>query len=107
MLGTVLGLIPHLLHHLGSFAGAALLAGLGGTVLFAVLGLVAMTPMLLRLHRRFGTWWAPGAALLLFTAMFAVSSLLLGPALRGTGSNTPQPGPSPSAPAGEHTRHHG
>ncbi|GIE36833.1 hypothetical protein Ait01nite_098780 [Actinoplanes italicus] len=99
VLGAATGLAPHLLHHAGLFAGTALLAGLGGTVLFGVLGVAAMTPMLLRLRRRFGTWWAPGIALLLFAAMFAVSTLVIGPALRDPGDAGP--------PAGEHTRHHG
>lgn len=107
VLGAAMGLAPHLLHHVGLFAGTALLAGLGGTVLFAVLGLATMTPMLLRLRRRFGTWWAPGVAVLLFAAMFAGSTLVIGPALRGAGNGTPRPGPSHSIPAGEHTRHHG
>ncbi|MEV6301989.1 hypothetical protein AB0M02_21425 [Actinoplanes sp. NPDC051861] len=107
LFGAAMGLAPHLLHHIGLFAGTALVSGLGGTVLFAVLGLAAMAPMLLKLHRRFGTWWAPGIAVLLFTAMFAGSALVLGPALRGTGKDTPRPGPSHSVPAGDHTRHHG
>ncbi|MBM0274530.1 hypothetical protein [Micromonospora tarensis] len=104
--GTTMGLAPHLLHHLGLFAGTALLAGAGGTVLFGVLGVAAMTPMLLRLRRRFATWWAPGVALLLFAAMFATSTLLIGPALRRAGSDPPRPDPAHSTPAGEHTRHH-
>ncbi|BEL07467.1 hypothetical protein Q0Z83_056580 [Actinoplanes sichuanensis] len=108
MLGAAMGLIPHLLHHAGLFAGTALVAGLGGTVLFGVLGLAVMAPMLLRLRRRFGSWSAPGAAVLLFGAMFAVSALLIGPMLRGGGTGSaPQPGPSHSVPAGEHGRQHG
>lgn len=62
VLGAALGLAPHLLHHVGLLAGTALLAGLGGTVLFGALGLVAMLPMLLRLQRRFDNWWAPSVA---------------------------------------------
>jgi hypothetical protein len=99
VLGAASGLAPHLLHHAGLFAGTALLAGLGGTVLFGVLGVAAMTPMLLRLRRRFGTWWAPGVALLLFAVMFVVSTLVIGPALRDSGEVT--------RPEGEHSRHHG
>jgi hypothetical protein len=106
-LGAAAGLAPHLLHHAGLFAGTALLAGLGGTVLFGALGLAAMAPMMLRLRRRFGTWWAPALAVAGFAAMFAVSTLLIGPALRGAPDNGPSPGPGPSAPTGgEHTRHH-
>jgi hypothetical protein len=107
VLGTAMGLAPHLLHHVGLLAGTALLAGAGGTVLFGVLGLVAMLPMLLRLRRRFSSWWAPGIAVAVFAAMFAVSTFLIGPALR-TDDGPNDPGPVPSAPATEeHTRHHG
>ncbi|MFC6567879.1 hypothetical protein [Actinoplanes utahensis] len=102
-----MGLAPHLLHHIGLLAGTALLTGLGGTVLFGALGLAAMAPMLLRLRRRFGSWWAPGIAVAVFAAMFAVSTLLIGPALRGAVNGTPGPA-VPSAPAPQqHTRHHG
>jgi hypothetical protein len=85
VLGTAMGLAPHLLHHVGLLAGTALVAGLGGTLLFGALGLVAMLPVLVRLRRRFGGWWAPAVAVLVFAAMFAVSTWLIGPALRGHG----------------------
>ncbi|MEU4421791.1 hypothetical protein AB0F81_14290 [Actinoplanes sp. NPDC024001] len=97
--GAVLGLAPHLLHHVGLLAGTALVAGVGGTVLFGVLGLVAMVPLLLRLRRRFGGWWAPGLAVAGFAAMFAVSAFLIGPALRDVAE-------APAPATGEHTRHH-
>jgi len=107
VLGTAMGLAPHLLHHVGLLAGTALLTGAGGTVLFGALGLVAMLPILLRLRRRFGNWWAPSIAVAVFAAMFAVSTLLIGPALR-TDAGPHEPGPAPSAPSTEeHTRHHG
>jgi hypothetical protein len=101
-----MGLAPHLLHHAGLLAGTALLAGTGGTLLFGVLGLAAMLPMLRNLRRRFGSWWAPGIAVAAFAVLFAVSALLIGPALRTALDGPPQPDPAPSAPAGEHTRHH-
>jgi hypothetical protein len=102
-LGAALGLAPHLLHHAGLFAGTALLAGAGGTTLFGVLGLAAMTPMLLRLRRRFRSWWAPALAVAGFGAMFAVSTLLIGPMLRGAVSGPADPSPAHSVPAdGEH-----
>lgn len=110
VLGTTMGLVPHLLHHVGLLAGTALLAGIGGTLLFGVLGLAAMAPMLLRLRRRFRSWWAPVIAVAVFTAMFAVSTLLVGPALRTAFDSPTHPDPAPSAPASEHTgdhnRHH-
>jgi hypothetical protein len=109
VLGAASGLAPHLLHHVGLLAGTAVLAGIGGTFLFGVIGLAAMTPMLLRLRRRRGTWWAPGIAVAVFAAMFAVSTVLVGPALRSGGDHPTEPGPAPSAPASDHqhTRRHG
>jgi hypothetical protein len=95
--GAILGLLPHLLHHVGWFAGTALIAGAGGTVLFAVVGLVLMVPMLLRLHRRF-RWWGPSVALAGYALMFTLSTTLIGPALRSSVQE-----PAPQAPA--HTEH--
>ena len=98
--GVVAGVAPHVLHHVGPIAGAALLAGVGGTVLFGAIGLVLMIPMLLGLRRRFGTWAAPGVALVLFTVAFSVSTLWIGPAIRG-GSDG-----SPGAQPVDHSSHH-
>ena len=95
----VLGLAPHVLHHIGFLAGTALVAGSGGTALFAALGLVLSLPTLWRLHRRFGTWLAPALALLVFTAMFALTAFVIGPAISGEGN-------SPTAPAVDHSNHH-
>ena len=88
VVGTVAGIAPHVLHHVGPIAGAALLTGAGGTVLFGAIGFLLTVPMLLRLKRRFGTWIAPGIALAIFAVMFTVSTLWIGPAIRGdTGGN--------------------
>ncbi len=97
VVGAVLGLLPHLVHHVGWLAGTALIAGAGGTALFAVVGLAAMTPMLLRLRHRFG-WWACGAALAGYALMFTLSTTLIGPALRSAMDE-----PAPQVPA--HTEH--
>ncbi len=83
-LGAIGGLAPHVLHHVGPLVGTALVAGAGGTALFGVLGLALSVPMLLRLRRRFRSWWAPGIALAVFTAMFLVSSLVIGPLISGS-----------------------
>lgn len=83
-LGAIGGVAPHVLHHVGPLVGTALVAGAGGTALFGVLGLAASIPMLLMLRRRFGNWWAPGLALAAFTAMFLVSSLVVGPLISGS-----------------------
>lgn len=99
-IGAIAGMAPHVLHHVGPLAGAALVAGATGTFLFGVAGFALTVPVLLRLRRRFGTWAAPGVALAFFVAMFTVSTLWIGPALRGDG------GGSPSGQPIDHSSHH-
>ena len=101
--GAFIGLAPHVLHHVGPLAGAALLAGTAGTLLFAALGFAAATPFLLRLYRRFHTWRAPVIALAVFAVMFSLSSFVIGPAI--TGGDDPEPKPGIEQPAG-HAEHH-
>jgi hypothetical protein len=79
------GIAPHVLHHVGPLAGAAILAGTGGRVLFFMIGLVAAIPMLVRLYRRFGTWIAPTIAVAVFGVTYTLSSLFLGPLISGEG----------------------
>jgi hypothetical protein len=98
--GAFIGLLPHVLHHVGPLAGAALLAGVGGTVLFAAIGLVAAIPFLLRLYRRFATWRAPAIALAVFALMFSLSSFVIGPAIAA------EPAPAPLEKPQEHEQHH-
>lgn len=111
---TVMGLLPHVLHHAGIVAGAVLVTGAAGNALFAALGFVLTVPLLRRLHRRYGTWKAPAVATLVFAAMFAFSTFVLGPALAGASSAGPDsdtgrhetpsqsPGPAPDT----HSQHH-
>lgn len=101
--GAVTGLLPHVLHHVGPLAGAALLAGAVGRALFAAIGFVAAIPFLLRLRRRFGNWHAPAIALTVFASMFALSSFVIGPAISGSGSTKAPPGVE--APV-DHASHH-
>ena len=81
--GGISGAAPHVLHHIGPIAGSALVAGAAGKALFAVVGLVASLPFLLKLHRRYETWLAPAIGLAAFALAFAVSTLLVGPMLSG------------------------
>jgi hypothetical protein len=104
-IGVVVGLAPHVLHHIGLLAGTALVAGAGGTALFGVLGLVASVPLLLRLRRRFATWWAPAIGLLVFAVMFSVSAFVIGPAISGGG--TARPGGVTPTTTIDHNSHHG
>lgn len=97
VIGGVMGLLPHLLHHIGLLGGAALVTGATGNVLFAVIGLIFSLPLLRRLYRWFGTWKAPAVALLIFTLMFSLSAFVLGPAISGDDSpSDPLQTPTPT-----------
>lgn len=113
VVGTILGVIPHVMHHIGILAGAALLVGTAGNAVLYVVGMLFSVPMLRRLHRRFHTYWAPVIAVAVFTGLFSLSAFVIGPAISGAGDEA-QPEPSapsaPSAPgpgATDHSAHHG
>lgn len=99
---AISGIAPHVLHHVGPLAGTALLAGAGGTLLFGVAGFALSIPMLLRLRRRFGTWAAPAVASAIFTGVYLVSALVVGPALTAAPRAAEAPAPLSSG----HTGHH-
>lgn len=114
VVGAALGLLPHLLHHVSLFAGALVITGAAGNLLFGALGLLLSVPLLRRLHRRFDTWKAPTLALAAFAAMFSLSAFVIGPALTGAGpTETPIPQTSETAEPGtpssslDHDGHHG
>ena len=107
---AVLGILPHVLHHAGPLAGAALIAGTAGTLLFGALGLIAAIPFLLRVHRRCGNWRLPAGLLALFAVVFSISAFVIGPALTGSDSaksraTTTQSAPA-TAPSDSHASHH-
>lgn len=109
VVAAILGIAPHVLHHVGPLAGAALLAGTGGTLLFGAIGLVAAIPFLLRVHRRCGNWRVPAALLATFATMFSISTFVIGPAISGSDSSksTPTQQTLPSAPSKTgHDAHH-
>jgi hypothetical protein len=91
-LGAVSGVAPHILHHVGPLVGTALVAGAGGLAL--------SVPFLIRLHKRFSSWWAPAIALALFAVMFALSTFVVGPRLSGV--EAPAQDVSPTEHAGHH-----
>jgi hypothetical protein len=105
---AITGLLPHVLHHAGPLAGAALVAGVGGSLLFGALGLIVSIPFLRRLHRRFGTWRAPAIALAIFVAVFSLSAFIIGPQISGEDEGaTSGGGGSTSGPAvSGHEAHH-
>ena len=100
-----LGLLPHVLHHVGPLAGAALFAGVGGSLLFGAIGLVAAVPFLLRVRRRCGNWRVPAMLLVSFAAVFSVSTFVVGPAISGADDDAAPAVSAPDAPAG-HEAHH-
>lgn len=100
----LLGLAPHVLHHVGLFAGAFLVTGATGNVLFGIAGLVLSTPFLLRLYRRHRTWKAPAIAVAAFVAVFSLSAFVIGPAITGS---TDDPGPTGPSSPDQHSQHHG
>ena len=91
LFGVVTGVAPHVLHHVGPLAGAALLAGFGGQVLFFALGLALSVPLMLKLYRRFGTLLAPAIAVFAFAAVFTFSSVVVAPRLTGTDESPATP----------------
>ena len=104
--GVVTGVAPHVLHHVGPLAGAALLAGFGGKALFFALGLLLSVPMLRRLYRLFGTLAAPALAVVTFAGVFTLSSLVIAPRLTGSEKAPSAPGiEQPTTPSG-HGGHH-
>ena len=98
---AITGVAPHVLHHVGPLAGAAVVSGVLGTALFGAVGFVATIPFLLRLRRRFGSWLAPMIALALFVVVFTVSTTVIGPRL--TASEGPGSAPVTEV---EHEEHH-
>ena len=105
-----LGLLPHILHHAGPLAGAALFAGVGGSLVFGALGLVAGIPFLVRMKRHCGGWSRPLATLAVFAAVFLVSTFAVGPLLTGDdeseGEKPPTTPAEPQPTPNSHDRHH-
>ena len=104
VVAAVLGVAPHVLHHVGPLAGAALLGGVAGSLLFGAAGLVLAVPFLLRVRRRCGSWRLPIALLATFALVFSVSTFVVGPAISSGGDDETPPAASPQ-PAG-HQEHH-
>lgn len=107
--GTVLGIAPHVLHHLGLLAGTALITGASGNALLYVIGLLFSVPMLRRSYRHFRTPWAPAIAVAIFTALFSLSAFVVGPAVSGTGDQAAPNRPvevGSATPGPNHDEHH-
>ena len=106
---AVLGLLPHILHHVGPLAGAALFAGASGSLLFGAIGFVAAIPFLRRARRHCGSWRVPAGMLAAMVVVFSLSTFVIGPAITGAGGddgNTPsEAAPGDVEPPG-HEAHH-
>lgn len=107
VIGTVLGIAPHVMHHIGLLAGAALVTGVSGNLLFYAVGLLLSVPMLRRLYRRFQSLWAPTIAVAAFTGLFSISAFLIGPAISNSDDDDVPPPSSPTSPSPSPTDGHG
>lgn len=106
-IGSVLGLVPHVLHHVGIVAGTALLAGVWGNLALYAAGLLLSIPMLKRLRRRFGSVAAPITGVAVFTVMFLLSAFVIGPAINPPQEAPITPAQTQSSDAGsDHVGHH-
>ena len=106
---AALGALPHVLHHVGPLAGAALLGGATGSLLFAAVGFLAATPFLRRVHRRTGGWRLPLALLAAMAVAFTVSTLVVGPAISSDDDDDPpakRDAPARPAEPDDHDAHH-
>jgi len=107
VIGAVMGLVPHVLHHIGLIAGAALLTGAVGNLLFFALGLLFSIPLLRRLYKKFHNWRAPVIAIAIFAAMFSLSAFVIGPAITGDSAPAKAPTAPSQSPTPDHGKHHG
>ncbi|MDN5796551.1 MAG: hypothetical protein L0H79_12455 [Intrasporangium sp.] len=106
-IGAALGILPHVMHHIGLLAGAALLTGVLGNGILYVVGLLMSIPLLRRLRSRFQTMWAPAIGVAVFTTLFSLSAFVVGPAISGAGSQSPAPTPTPAVTTTDgHDGHH-
>ena len=105
--GAALGVLPHVMHHVGLIAGAALLTGAIGNSILYVVGLLLSIPLLKRLRSKFQTSWAPAIGIGVFTALFSLSAFVIGPAISGSGEQAPATNPTPAVSTTDgHAAHH-
>ena len=105
---ALLGAAPHVLHHGGPLAGAAILGGAGGSLLFGAVGFLLAIPLLVRAGRRTGSWKVPAGLLALFAVVFTLSTAVLGPAITASDDAPVQSTPdgTPSGDPSGHEKHH-
>lgn len=79
---ALMGVLPHVLHHVGPLAGAAIVAGTTGTVIFGLAAFVFTVPLLLRMRRHRESWRLPGILLAVFVSVWLISTFVAGPWVR-------------------------
>lgn len=102
---AIVGAAPHVLHHAGPLSGAAIVSGTTGRLVFAMAGFVLTIPLLRGIRRHTGSWRAPLVALVVFATIYVLSSVVIGPRLTGSSSesNTQSSAPRHSADHDEHS----
>ena len=106
-IGAALGILPHVMHHIGLLAGAALLTGALGNGILYVVGLLMSIPLLRRLRSRFQTRVAPAIGVAVFTGLFSLSAFVVGPAISGGAEQSPATTPAPAVTTSDgHDGHH-
>lgn len=106
VVGAVLGIAPHVLHHIGLLAGAAIITGASGNAILYGVGLLFSVPMLRRLYSHARSWWAPALAVVAFTGLFSLSAFVMGPAISGTDDAPALPSPTVPSPTPSHDHDH-
>lgn len=77
-----MGVLPHVLHHVGPLAGAAIVAGTTGTIVFGLAAFVFTVPLLLRVQRHCCNWRLPAFLLAVFVGVWLASTFIVGPWVR-------------------------
>lgn len=99
-----MGVLPHVLHHVGPLAGAAIVAGTTGTVVFGLAAFAFTIPLLLRVRKHRDSWRLPAILLAVFISIWLVSTFAVGPWVRDRLVDN-QPAVPQQEP--EHEEHHG
>ena len=104
-----MGALPHVLHHVGPLAGAAIVAGTTGTIVFGLAAFVLTVPLLVRVRRHCGSWRQPAMLFVIFVAVWSMSTWVVGPWIQEQLADDPpaqQDGPSDPVSEEEHEEHH-
>ena len=90
VIATMMGLAPHVLHHVGLFAGAAFVVGLRQPAVRRSRP-AALDPAAAAALSPVGTWKAPAIGVAVFAAMFSLSAFIINSHQQPQPANTPRP----------------